>query len=115
MKHHHKWYPLNRSTRLMWGWCWCWCNRLNLAESIKFGLPPGDAASRNNSSTINAAIASEGGSGAAQEPYSPYPLTTTVLVLGPLGSGKSATINAILGAQACDTSATTACTKKVCR
>ena len=62
---------------------------------------------------MSEASEAEGESPSTQKSFSPFPLTTTILVLGPVGSGKSAAINAVLGREACETSATAACTKKV--
>lgn len=106
--------------------------RLRLAETIKFGGNPQDPFTRVNA----AANVAEGPdpsqepfSGMLPVPLqlnlmccSPlarcparlrragcpadFPLTTTVLVLGPLGCGKSATINRILDERLCPTSAT---------
>ena len=90
----------------------CYTNRLNLAESIKFGHPTGDATARNAHATITTALAEEGET-PAREPFGAFPLRTTILVIGPTGCGKSATINAMLGEKVCDTSAMSACTKKV--
>ena len=67
---------------------------------------------RNNNAVIDEAREAEGSS-PTQEPYGEFPLPTTILMLGATGTGKSATINAILGEDACSTSATGACTKKV--
>ena len=53
------------------------------------------------------------GDNPGRPPFDAFPLHTTVLVIGPVGSGKSALINSILGEKACETSATSACTRKV--
>ena len=42
-----------------------------------------------------------------------FPISTTILVIGPTGCGKSATINRLLGQDLCPTSAYGLCTKKV--
>ncbi|KAK9809626.1 hypothetical protein WJX73_008770 [Symbiochloris irregularis] len=87
--------------------------RLNLAESIKFNHSPNDASARNSNAVFSEAEEAEGDGPNAQAPFTPFPLNTTILVIGPVGGGKSSVINAMLGQHACDTSATTACTKKV--
>lgn len=86
--------------------------RLNLAESIKFNHSPNEAGARNSDAVVAEGTRLEGQT-PAQEPYPDFPLRSTILVIGPVGGGKSSVINAMLGREACDTSLTTACTKKV--
>jgi septin family protein len=50
---------------------------------------------------------------ASSGPESNLPFTTTVMLLGISGSGKSSVINSLLGRQACNTDAFGLATKKV--
>ena len=82
--------------------------RLDLAERIRLPIKSG-VAREQLPSVEAAATAAEAGAGAQED----LPLEATILVLGIVGVGKSATINSLLGLEAAPTSPFSRGTQKV--